>query len=66
MKTDHSSAGQISESPKDGFRLTISEKAFIALLNAIVFLMVIATQGQNVMDVMQAPISSLAHQNHLP
>jgi hypothetical protein len=68
MKVDHSPTNQDTEHTNEGFQVVISERAFVALLKAIVFLILFATQGQNVVNTVEAQIPTLpqSQQNHLP
>jgi hypothetical protein len=68
MKTSYSPNDQAPKSNGEGFQMLFSERAFIALLKAIIFLILFATQGQPVVDTVETQIPRLpeSQQNYLP
>ncbi len=67
MKVEHSPINQKANLTAKG-EVVISERAFVALLRAIVFLILFATQGQNVVNTVETRIPPLpqSQQNYLP
>jgi mannose/fructose/N-acetylgalactosamine-specific phosphotransferase system component IIC len=68
MKINHSPDGQAPKSNSEGFQMLVSERAFIALLKTIIFLILFATQGQSVVDTVgtQIPFPLQSQQDYLP
>lgn len=59
MKTNYSPNDKAPKSDNEGFQMLFSEKAFIALLKTVIFLVLFATQGQSVINKVETQIPFL-------
>lgn len=65
MKRQKTSADRNSSAHNEGFRLIISERAFTALLKAILLLTLLLPSSQVVTNKTQRPIPALSSQEYL-